>query len=149
MSDVAGRRRIPLVPTDRLVGGLDGVSKPERSFLGGIRLGRALGGRGYNATWPLVRLSLFPEGLRMESSRRFLAPIVPVWEVRFDEISEVSAVGKIPLFSTGVRLRTKSGAGDWAVFWTVHRPRVLQALADRGLEVERRPVRFHYLNPGR
>jgi hypothetical protein len=64
----------------------------------------------------------------MESSARMrlLAQFVPTWEIRYDDLAEVQAVGKIPLFSTGVRFRATS-TNEWIVFWTFNRPKVLQA----------------------
>jgi hypothetical protein len=71
---------------------------------------------------------------------------VPSWEARLDELTEVRAIGNVGYFSTGFRFRTNCPA-DFAVFWTFHRPEVLDALEVVGLTVNREPARFHYLNP--
>jgi hypothetical protein len=63
---------------------------PESSCRGGMRLAW------FNATWPLVRLVLMRNGIRLEPSIRFLRWMVPVWEVRYDELLEAQAVGNIP-----------------------------------------------------
>ena len=103
----------------------------------------------YTATRPLVSLTLFSEGLSMEAneSRHLLRHAVPVWQARYDDLAEVQAVGKMPLIATGIRFRTAS-TGEWAVFWTSDRPRVLQALSAHGLDVKTEPIRFRYTDPG-
>ena len=126
----------------RKTGAVDGGHPPDESFLGGMRLG------GYNATWPLVRLNLYPAGLRMEPPVRFLRFLVPTWEARYDELIEVQAVGKIPLFSTGIRFRLTS-TNQWIIYWTPDRPTVLQSIAAHGMSVNPNAIRFRYWNPGR
>ncbi len=152
-ADIAGRFRIAF-PGSRRVAGLGVGVAPERTFIGGVRAplwGFNLVG-GWNATVPFARLSLFAEGLRLGSSLpflplKFLVP-VPTWEARYEELSEVSAVGNISGFTTGVRFRA-TRASEWIVFWTLDRPNVLQALAARGVAVTTTPVRFRYFDPGR
>lgn len=117
-----------------------GEGVPLRTFVGGRRTGLL------NATWPLVRLELFSDRIRMVANYRLLRAAVPKWEASFDEITEVRAIGKIGLLNTGIRFRTKHST-DFAVFWTVHRPFVLDALEAVGLSVNREPARFHPLNP--
>lgn len=101
-----------------------------------------------SATWPLVRLSLLAEGIRLESSVRFLRFVVPIWEARYDELAEVQAVGRIPLFTTGIRFRTET-ADEWIVYWTPERSTVMRALAAHGVKINTDPVRLHFLNPGK
>lgn len=111
------------------------------SCLGGMRLAW------FNATWPLVRLVLMRNGIRLEPSLRFLKRVVPVWEVRYDELLEAQAVGNIPLFTVGIRLRT---TGGWVVFWAMKakvRERLLRRIAEQGVKVGLVPKRFHFLNP--
>jgi hypothetical protein len=128
---------------------------PERSFIGGMRLPWSVSGRnwfgGYNATWPLVRLSLFSDGLRLRGTRfAVVTSLIPVWEARYDELSEVSAVERIPFITTGVRLRSKDDPNDWVVFWALlTRAKVLQALAGHGVTVTTKPVRLRPFRPGR
>ncbi len=112
------------------------------SYLGGMRHG------GFNASWPLVRLDLFPTGRRMLSSTRLLRGLVPQWEARFDELREVQAVGKIKWLSTGIRFRTER-VDDWIVFWTIHRPRVLASIENFGVTVNPDPKRVYFFNAGR
>jgi hypothetical protein len=138
----ADRRQL-LWGTDRLAPHLDDGGGPVRSFLGGVRLPL------FNASWPLVRLDLFQAGLRLQGSTRWLHKLVPVWEAAYQDIIEVQAVGKIKWFSTGVRIRAGKGDGDWVVFWTVHRPEVLEAIEQLGVAVRSTPTRFYYLNPSR
>ncbi|HUC15622.1 MAG TPA: hypothetical protein VMS00_14325 [Acidimicrobiales bacterium] len=104
---------------------------------------------GWNATIPFARLSFFSEGLRLGSSIRFLPfrALMPVWEARYDELTEVSAIGPIPLMNWGVRFRVASD--EWIVFWTLRRSKVLQEVAARGVTVNTKPVRFRYFHPGR
>lgn len=117
-----------------------GEKTPTHSFVGGRRTGLL------NATWPLVRMDLYGDGIRFRPSARFLHALIPTWEARFDEITEVRAVGNTDFFATGIRFRTNRPA-DFAVFWTFHRSEVLDALEESGLKVIREPARFHHLNP--
>jgi hypothetical protein len=119
-----------------------GDGTAEVSYIGGMRLG------GFNATWPLVRLDLFPTGIRMHSSIRLLRSMIPRWEARFEELQEVQAVGRIQLLTTGVRLRT-GGADSWIIFWTAHRSQVLETIKSFDVAVDPAPRRLYLLNPGR
>lgn len=133
-------KRSSILPQDRIIG-LGDANGTEPSFLGGIRLG------GYNATIPLVRMSLLPAELRLQPSIRALRSLVPVWEIRYDDVGEAQAVGKIPILSAGIRLRSRSSS-EWIVFWTGRRrTAVLKALIDKGVSVSATPVRFHFLHP--
>jgi hypothetical protein len=71
-----------------------------------------------------------------------------VWEARYEELSEVSAIGKISGVTSGVRCRT-SNPKEWIVFWTMNRPEVLMELAARGLTVNTTLVPLSYRRPGR
>lgn len=127
-----------MLPQDRIIS-LGDANGTEPSFLGGIRLG------GYAATIPLVRMTL-AAGLRLQPSIRALKSIVPVWEIRYDDVREAQAVGKIPVVSTGIRFRSQSSSA-WIIFWTTRRTVVLEALIDKGVVVNAIPVRFHFLRP--
>jgi hypothetical protein len=142
MIEVVNESRRSFFPTGRRDVGLVEGSGSSRSFVGGMRLML------FNATWPLVRLKLLEEGLRLESSIRVLRWLVPVWEIRFDDVSEVQAVGRIPLFTTGIRIRARS-TNECIIFWSVNRASVLDALSAIGLPVNSRPIRIRYWNPGR
>jgi len=112
-----------------------------------MRVGGIL--RSFNATWPLATLELHSTGLRIGTRGRILKALAPVWEASYQELNEVRAVGKIPLFTTGIRFRVPSDENSWAIFWCLRRQRVLQALIDRGLEVRVDADRLNFLNPGR
>jgi hypothetical protein len=91
-------------------------------------------------------MELFGDRIRLRPVVRLLRVLVPTWEARLEEITDVRAIGKVDFFTTGVRLRTNR-PGDFAVFWTFQRPAVLNSLEAVGLTVNREPARFHYLNP--
>jgi hypothetical protein len=131
-------------PSDRRAASLGEGAGGAESFTGGMRIGW------YTATQPLVTLTLYAEGLSMEAggSRGWLRRAVPVWQARYDELADVQAVGTTPPIATGIRFRTAS-TGEWAVFWTAERPRVLQALSAHGVVVRDEPIRFRYTDPGR
>jgi hypothetical protein len=71
----------------------------------------------------LVRLSLFPNGLRLGPSSSLLSMNVPTWEARFDELDVIQAIGRVQGFTTGILFR-KSQSHDWIIFWTFNRDRV-------------------------
>jgi hypothetical protein len=127
---------------------LPATSEPDRRFVGGMRVGGGLRWS-FNATWPLAVLELHDDGLRLVTRGRLMRSIAPVWEANYKELTEVRAVGKIPLFTTGVRLRVATGENSWAIFWCLRRERVLLALRERGLDVQADPDRLNALDPGR
>lgn len=136
----------------RLVAGFDERHGPTRTFIGGLRVplwgANILGG--WNVTAPFARLSLFDGGLRISGSTRVLSFLLPVptWEARYEELTEVAAVGKIEGITSGVLFRT-ADRRRWVVFWTFNRKDVLSALLARGLPVVTTPRRFRYLRPYR
>ena len=115
----------------------------QLSFVGGMRYGMT--GLA-NWTWPMVRLNLLEEGICLCPSARWLKPLVPIWEARYGEMTEVRSVGTTRM-TCGVRFTTSTG--DWVIFGTLDRPRVLAALQQRGLLVELEPVAFRYFRPDR
>lgn len=145
------RSKISVIPGASRRAQIGVAESPQRTFIGGMRVsapGFNLFG-GWNVTYPLVRLSLFTQGLRLASTLPFpFAVLVPTWEARYDELSEISAVGNIGGFTTGVRFRA-GHPGKWVIFWTINRPQVLDALIGLGLAVNVQPVRFRNLRPGR
>jgi len=122
-------------------------SEADQHFVGGMRVGGLL--RSFNATLPLAVLELHTTGLRIRTRGRCLQSVAPIWEARYLELTEVRAVGKIPLLTTGIRFRVTRSENSWAIFWTARRRRVLQALIDRGVEVRTDADRLNFLNPGR
>jgi len=112
------------------------------SFVGGERRSS------FNATYPLVRLDVHTDGLRLRPSAKLLRGLVPIWEARLLELSEVQAIGNIPLFTTGIRFRIES-TSDWIIFWTTQRSVVLWRLESLGLKVSAEPLPFNHFKPGR
>ena len=123
----------------------------ERSYTGGMRYGYM----GFaNWTNPLVTLDLYESGLELRSTYPFLRFLVPVWRIRYDEISSVGWLGRpIPDSSAGVGLVMVRGVmltasnGDWVVFWCLRRNEVLDALARRGLRIEAERKRLTLFGP--
>gem|GEM_PF-2988106 len=115
-----------------------------------MRLGRFAWTRldAFNATWPLVALEVHSAGVRLVPTIG-LIPRPPTWEARYDELSEVRAVGKLPIVTTGVRLRVGDGEDEWVVFWHFRRRKPMQALENRGIRVRWDADRLNYFNPGR
>ena len=136
-----GNRRRRWLAQGRRAPGLDDTGPPLASYVGGLR------GPVVNASWPLVRLNLFPNGLRLQPNNRMSKSVVPIWEALFDELTEVQAVGRIKWLSTGIRFRAGS-QGEWVVFWAHDRPQVLASVQERGVGVNPVPVPFRYLSPG-
>jgi hypothetical protein len=73
---------------------------------------------------------------------------VPSWECAYGDLSEIQAIGKIPLVTTGIRFRKKT-TDRAVIFWTANRAGVLHSLELRGLTVSCAPVRFYNLDPER
>jgi hypothetical protein len=77
--------------------------------------------------------------------------LVPVWEAQYEELSEVSAIGRIEGVTSGVRFRA-GGPKEWIVFWALSGSAVsalLMELAARGVSANTSPARFRYFQPGR
>lgn len=124
---------------------------PSLSFIGGMRLPCRIFGFnmpvGYNVTWPLARLDLLEDGVRIYSNvGRPLSIIVPTWEAGYSELTEVSAVG-IGRFASGVRFRTATD-GSWIIFWSLQREQLLEALRPIGLPLITQPQPFDHFRPG-
>jgi hypothetical protein len=141
-----------LIAPGRLVAGLGHGQLAMRAFVGGVRTPlwhvTLLGG--WNVTYPLANLSLFDDGLRISGNRRLLpfSILVPKWEARYEELTEVAAVGKIDGITSGVLFRTAE-KGGWILFWTISRQSVLDALVSYGVTVVTTPRRLNYLRPDR
>jgi hypothetical protein len=133
------RPRWPFRYLSRLTDGLQGPRLA--SFIGGIRTQPRLTPAGFNATVPMVRLSLFSNGLRVGPSTPLLSLSVPTWEARFDELDVIQAVGRVQGLTTGVLFR-KSQSHEWVIFWTTNREKVFTTLEQMGITVSREPVRL-------
>jgi hypothetical protein len=81
----------------------------ERTFTGGYRRGW------YNATWPLVKLTVGPEGIRLRPSHRLLLPLgVRRLDFSWAEIDRVEPVeGALPL-SCGIQF---GNPGKRLIWW--------------------------------
>ncbi|HEX6395417.1 MAG TPA: hypothetical protein VFZ97_18425 [Acidimicrobiales bacterium] len=102
---------------------------------------------GIVAYWspPLVRMTVYPAGVELGPASKWLRVVVPFWQVRFDEIEVVEAVGN-GLLVSGVRFRTIGGG--WRIFAT-HRPdEVLDLFRQAGLDVDPTLWSFRPLDPG-
>jgi hypothetical protein len=116
-----------------------GDSEVLRTFVGGVRL------NGLDATWPLVRLDLCGSGLRLRP-RKVLRRIMPMWEARYPELTNVRASGRLPMVFSGVRFKVSTE--DWAIFWTPRPRRVRAALASMGISVDETPIPRPFMDPG-
>jgi len=83
---------------------------------------------------PLARLELFGSGLRLCGSLRLLKPLLPTWEVRYDEIKEAGLVRSALTKRLGVRFQSDTPGGS-VVFWTSTPQRVLAQLSEHGVGV--------------
>jgi hypothetical protein len=150
MASAGGRRAVrdeesdrrpgwPFRYMSRLTDGLQG----ERltSFVGGMRMQPRVGPTGFNATVPMVRLSLFANGVRVGPSSSLLSMSVPTWEARFDELDVIQAIGRLTGLTTGIVFR-KSQSHEWVIFWTTNRDQVFTTFEQMGLAVSREPVRL-------
>ena len=134
------------LPGDRHVGGLGGGTIAEQVFFGHYRLGRPRGGyehlTGTRGKW--ARLTLFPEGFRIEAGPLTFKAAVPTWEARYEELKDVSAVGTFP-FRPGARFYVGPASHDLIIFYTFGRKRLLRMVAVDGVTVNFAPVRFFYV----
>jgi hypothetical protein len=112
----------------------------QGSFLGGLRL------NGFDGTWPLVRMDLFASGLRLGPSKTPVRRIIPVWEARWSEVTDIRVSGRLPMLFSGVRFT--AGREDWAIFWSPNRRPVIAALWSMGLQVTDEPIAHPFLDPG-
>jgi hypothetical protein len=102
-----------------------------KSFVGGLRSQSGF------ALWPLVRLSLSGQAVRVAPSIDALARFVPTLTIELDTIDRVeriSGVGAVP--SPGVRILFKE-AKTPIIFWTLSPRRALDALQQLGVPVDR------------
>ena len=101
------------------------------SFLGGLRSPSGF------ALWPLLRLSLSGQSARVAPSIYALARFVPTLTFELDTVDRaerISGVGIVP--SPGVRFLFREGKSS-IIFWTLSPRRVLDALEQQGVAVDR------------
>jgi hypothetical protein len=100
----------------------------------------------FNATIPLVRLELFQNGFRLSSTLKFLCRVIPTWEARFDELSQVQAIGRVPIWNEGIRFGVHNER-DRPIFWSTRRESILADFVKAGVSVNAMPIRMNFLNP--
>lgn len=115
-------------------------ASPVFDFIGGMRWSRLGESGGGNASIPLIRLSLFESGVRINSRWRAFNWLAPTIEVRYSEFENVRSVITEPFRSEGVRILA-SKADVAAIFWTRRPADVLNALEYLGVSVGREPMR--------
>jgi hypothetical protein len=139
-----GRRpRWPFRYYSRLTEGLQG--QRLMSFIGGMRQQPRFSTRGFSATVPMVRLSVFSNGVRLGPSSSLLSMSIITWEARFDELDVIQAIGRLKGLTTGILFR-KSQSHEWVIFWTTDREQVFTALEHMGIIVSREPVHLRVTN---
>jgi hypothetical protein len=122
------------------------------TFRGGMRYGST----GIaNWTHPLVTLAVYPAGVELRSTFRWLQVLVPVWRARYEELSVVQSVGRAdpdgsdsaraPVQARGVRFVARDGS--YVIFWCFNRTEVLEALDRQRVAVETEPKRFQFFHP--
>ena len=107
---------------------------PERTFTGG--LWSAAG----SAIWPLARLELLEQGIRVRGRVGGLRRLVPAWEARYEELSGAQLV-RVPIASHGVYVRT-ANAADSIIFWTSRGSEILDHLQVHGVPADRSVTRL-------
>jgi hypothetical protein len=115
------------------------------SFVGGLRLRLVFANWG----WPGARLTLCNEGVRIGPAWTVFRPFVPVRPFRYDDLSEVQAIGN-SLGMQGIRFCSHS-SGRWAIFWTFSRARrtkILEILRTLTSNVNSDPIWLNFWNPG-
>jgi hypothetical protein len=105
------------------------VDRPTESYLGGLRW---IGG---NATWPLVRLQLESEGMRIIPSFGLLGAVLPQWHFPWSDVIRAERVQGVLFASSGVRFYIRDRQYPFT-FWYTKPARVLDALARRGIPVD-------------
>lgn len=115
----------------------------ETSYVGGIRWSPRFGGYA-NASIPLARLRLSSNGLAIEPSNRFVAWYVPDWTFPWRDVERAERVGRMPVFTTGVRIFVHGKTRPFT-FWTVHPDDVLDALKSWGVPVDHAYHRINWL----
>ena len=102
---------------------------PGQAFAGG--LWSAAG----NAIWPLARLELLEEGIRVRGVRW----LVPAWQARYQDLAGAQLIAA-PLASRGVYVQ--AAGTDPIVFWSRRAASILDCLQLHGVPVGRSPIRL-------
>lgn len=104
------------------------TSAPIATYRGGFSLGL----RYASPYFGLVRLEIFPSGLRVRPVTRLLSPLVPTWEAKFGNIAAASRHG------TGLMRGIRFRADDRSMitFVPIHMNHVIAALSDAGVKVQ-------------
>lgn len=89
---------------------LSSSGRPERSFVGGVW------SQTMNAIWPLARLELFDQGIRLRAGLRLLGWLIPVWEARYADLTAAQLIAT-PSGGRGVCVYPIGPAGP-IVFWS-------------------------------
>jgi hypothetical protein len=91
------------------------ITAPLAEFYGGVRYGGILRGRYANPAFQSVKLRIYSSGLRISGRFRRMSLLVPLWEARFDELTEIWETGRLV---PGIRFVTSGHSGVRAVtFW--------------------------------
>lgn len=88
---------------------------------------------GGNVTWPFVKLCMHTQGIDITPSSFFFRGIIPRFHFGRSDITAVEALRR-----GGIRLRIV-GMQQSIIFWSFHSTRVLNALEQRGVAVDRQP----------
>lgn len=96
-------------------------TSPLQTSRGGIRHGRT---GLVNITSPLITLAIYPSGIELRSTFRWL-PIFSSWRARYEDLSVVEAIGRpdadktdppyAPIQARGIRFLGKEGG--YMIFW--------------------------------
>jgi hypothetical protein len=89
-----------------------------------------------------MRLVQFSDHCQVSARWRIFDLVVPVWEIRYADIAEIRPVG------FGRRIRFRNSTGNWVIFRSSHRERIIQSFSDLGLNVIATPGRTKWLRPG-
>ncbi|HUC14773.1 MAG TPA: hypothetical protein VMS00_10010 [Acidimicrobiales bacterium] len=116
------------------------TSEPVATYRGGMRLGFT-----GIASWsyPLVRLTLYNDGLEIGPAAPFLKLVVPLWRALFQEIDCITMLTRGR--ARGLRFTTRDGA--FVIFGTFRTDPLIQALNQLGARIDPVPKRFRYFKP--
>lgn len=116
------------------------TSEPVATYHGGMRLGFT-----GIASWsyPLVRLTLYHDGVEIGPAVPFLKLVVPFWRALFREINGITILTRGR--ARGLRFTTRDGA--FVIFGTFRSEPLIQALNQLGAHVDPVPQRFRYFKP--
>jgi hypothetical protein len=93
---------------------------------------------GGNATVPLARLDVFPQGVRIGGSWGPLRRFVPCWEYLTSEVDQLQmAKSSYPPPLGGPGLRFRFNDGKEITFWTTNLQRTVAALEAVGFHVDK------------